>query len=188
VTDTRPPDAAPLTPEDAAARPPEEAPPSPPARRGRGGCLIAVALLVLILALGVGGCVYSCYGTFKGAYKVGVWGWVSGAGPRLQSVDTTRVGTPAQPQDRAQPDAVKDREAEQALVRIHAGLLAFRLHDGRPYDPARDGGLARALAPYVRPWPANPWTGLPMREGVHRGDVQFGRSADGLDLTVYVSP
>jgi hypothetical protein len=163
-------------------------PPTERPRRGRGGCLIAVAVLVVVLVLGVGGCVYSCRGALSGAYKIGIWGWSDGEGPSLQSADTTHLGTQALPQDRMQPDKAKDHLAEQGLVRIHDGLLAFERDRGRPYDKATDGSWERALEPYVTPWPANPWTQQPMREGLHRGDVQLDQSSGELSLTIYISP
>jgi hypothetical protein len=147
-----------------------------------------VLVLALVLVLGVGGCVYSCRGALSGAYKIGIWGWSEGEGPSLQSADTTHLGTQALPQDRMQPDKVKDEQAEQGLVRIHDGLLAFERDKGRPYDQSVDGGWERALEPYVTPWPVNPWTQGPMHEGLHRGDVQFDRFSGKLDLTVYISP
>ena len=156
--------------------------------RSRRGCLLAVAVLALVLVLGVGGCVYSCRGALSGAYKIGIWGWSEGKGPSLQSADTTHLGTQALPRDRTQPDAAKDEQAEQGLVRIHDGLLAFERDKGRPYDQALDGDWERALEPYVTPWPANPWTQGPMHEGLHRGDVQPDRLSGKRDLTVYISP
>jgi hypothetical protein len=167
---------------------PARVPPVRQPRRSRTGCLVAVVLLVVVLVLGVGGCVYSCRGALSGAYKIGIWGWSDGRGPALQSADTTHLGTQALPQDRMQPDAAKDAQAEQGLVRIHDGLLAFERDKGRAYDEALDGGWERALEPYVTPWPANPWTQQPMHEGLHRGDVQFDQLSGKLDLTVYVSP
>jgi hypothetical protein len=145
-------------------------------------------VLVVVLVLGVGGCVYSCRGALSGAYKIGIWGWSGGEGPSLQSADTTHLGTQALPQDRMQPDASRDEQAKQGLARIHDGLLAFERDKGRPYDRALDGGWERALEPYVTPWPTDPWTQDPMHEGLHRGDVQFDQSSGELDLTVYISP
>jgi len=165
--------------------------PTPPQRasgRRRHGCLIAILVLAGILILGVGGCFLACGDLFEDSYKIGVWGWEDGEGPRLEPGPTTRFGAAPQPQDSAAPDEIKDAEAQKALVAIHRGLLALEKAEGSPYDSSRDGSWERALQPYVDPWPANPWTGEPMHEGLHRGDVQFPGWSDELDLTVYVSP
>ncbi len=167
-------------------------PPPPPGaasrRRRRHGCLIAILALTGVLVLGVGGCFLTCGDLFEDSYKIGVWGWQDGEGPDLAPGSTTQFGTAPQPQDSAAPDPVKDAEAQEGLVAIRRGLLAFEKAEDRSYDSSRDGSWELALQPYVDPWPANPWTGEPMHEGVHRGDVQFPGWSDEFDLTVYISP
>jgi hypothetical protein len=145
-------------------------------------------VLAGVLILGVGGCFFACGSIFDDSYKIGIWGWSDGEGPRLESGPTTHFGTPPQPQDSAAPDPARDEEAKQGLVAIRGGLIEFETVKGRVYDSSRDGSWELALQPYVDPWPVNPWTGEPMHEGLHRGDVQFPGWSNELDLTVYISP
>lgn len=143
-----------------------------------------------MLVVGFAGCYVACAPLLKDSYKVREWGWKDGKGPGEdpEMAVSTHFGTPAEARDTAAPDPAKDAAAKQGLERIHSGLVEFANDKGRPYDEQRDGAWEVALQPYVDPWPENPWTGEPMREGVHRGDVQFATWSDGLDLTVYISP
>lgn len=167
--------------------------PQPAARKSGGrSCLIAVIITAVVLVIGVLGCGKACEQVarqaFKNSYPVQEWGWSGGKGPKAQQGPMTMMGGSPAPWDTAPEDAGKDAAAKAGLVRIHKGFERFQAKTGRPYGAESDGAWELALAPYLRPWPENPWSGQPMHEGRHRGDVSFDDTFGNLDLVVYISP
>ena len=85
---------------------------------------------------------------------------------------------------RGSPAEVKAYRNDQNRELLAIGIE--RWHDAiRAYPPVvavRPGGMFVA---FVRPWPANPWTGRPVAPGTGPGDYRYRRTARGYSLTFF---
>ena len=92
---------------------------------------------------------------------------------------------------------VYDRAAERARVTalkegihsIQIGVQSWCVDHGDRFPPA-SAVTADGLKIYVDAWPANPWTGAPMKPGEDRGDYTYTRLKSGktYKLAGHISP
>ena len=85
---------------------------------------------------------------------------------------------------RGSPAEVRSYRNDRNRERLAIGIERWRDVTGA-YPPAvavRPGGMFVA---YVRPWPANPWTGRSVAPGRRPGDYRYRRTAHGYRLTFF---
>jgi hypothetical protein len=155
--------------------------------------LIVVGAILLIMAIGMAWGCYSCVRGCQQAVEM-----VKEGSYTISHDGETRwiwQGRP-QPRDTAPPDAARDAATLAAGARIKDGIEAYRQSTGAYPDPesatpsaaAGRSPLGTMLAPYVTPWPTNPWTRRPMTNDPHRGDFVYVLWQDGTyTLRVFLS-
>ena len=89
-------------------------------------------------------------------------------------------------------DIAKDQAVKAQLMMIKTGVTAYvQLNGVAP--PSAD---AATLGNFVQPWPKNPWTQAPMKQGKEPGDIAYAPGAGTAytlgvvtsDGTVYNAP
>lgn len=147
--------------------------------------IVVLSVIALIVILVVVAGVQACKGIMGSSVKVREWGWRDGSGPAMGSGTTYVLPGTKEPWDTAPADPAKDEQSKANLRAMWAGLQAYEAAQGE--FPA-DVGPDTAMAAYVKPWPTDAWSGLPMTEGSHRGSFSYFSNVSTPDLTVYLSP
>lgn len=147
--------------------------------------IVVLSVIALILILVVVAGVQACKGIMGHSVKVREWGWRDGSGPAMGSGTTYVLPGTKEPWDTAPADPAKDEQSKANLRAIWAGLQAYEAARGSlPLEIGPD----IAMGAYVKPWPTDAWSGLPMTEGSHRGSFSYSSNVSTADLTVYLSP
>ena len=70
-------------------------------------------------------------------------------------------------------DIAKDQAAKSEIMMVKTGVTAYVQMNGVA-PPSAD---AATLGSFVQPWPKNPWTQAPMKQGKEPGDIAYAPGA-----------
>jgi hypothetical protein len=71
------------------------------------------------------------------------------------------------------PTASPDDQVRSAITLLQLGVLTWASENGGLFPPVFEVASDGAVGPHVDPWPANPFTGEPMRPGSAEGDFAY---------------
>ncbi|HMK91905.1 MAG TPA: hypothetical protein VK576_02805 [Thermoleophilia bacterium] len=141
--------------------------------------LVILAVIGLIVLSTFAACAQACVGCGRtihtiqaNSWTIKRWGWQDGSGPHDLTSESAWANGGLESRDKLPYDPAKDAQLKDGLRAIHDGLERYQ-NDHQGKNPDAFGDLSGVLSGYVSPWPTNPWTGEPMREGEHRGDYQY---------------
>ncbi len=75
-----------------------------------------------------------------------------------------------------QRDKAKDATTKGGIHNIELGVASYAIDHADTYPPSLSGPAVLVDgngASYVDNWPANPWTGAPMKDGTGSGDYTY---------------
>jgi hypothetical protein len=70
-------------------------------------------------------------------------------------------------------DIAKDQAAKSEIMLVKTGVAAYIQLNGT----APPNASAESLGSFVQPWPKNPWTQAPMKQGKEPGDIAYAPGA-----------
>ncbi|MCX6363370.1 MAG: hypothetical protein NTW58_04230, partial [Actinobacteria bacterium] len=87
------------------------------------------------------------------------------------------------------PSAGADQQVIDAIVKLQTGVITWATNNNNLYPSPADVTQTGGVATYVDPWPANPYTGQPMKPGTQPGDYTYEQlnGGAGYKLTGYIS-
>jgi hypothetical protein len=70
-------------------------------------------------------------------------------------------------------DIARDQAAKSQIILVKTGVAAYAAMNGvAPPNPSQE-----VLGSFVNPWPKNPWTQAPMKQGKTEGDIVYAPGA-----------
>jgi len=89
----------------------------------------------------------------------------------------------------ASPSAGADQAVIDAIVKLQTGVITWATNNNNLYPTPTDVSQTGGVAAYVNPWPANPYTGQPMKPGTQPGDYTYEQlnGGAGYKLTGFIS-
>jgi hypothetical protein len=89
----------------------------------------------------------------------------------------------------ASPTAGADQQVIDAVDKLQVGVITWATNNNNLYPTPADVSETGGIASYVNPWPANPYTGQPMKPGTQPGDFTYEQlnGGAGYKLTGYIS-
>jgi len=89
----------------------------------------------------------------------------------------------------ASPTAGAEQQVIDAIDKLQVGVITWATNNNNLYPTPTDVSEAGGIATYVDPWPANPYTGQPMKPGTEPGDYIYEQlnGGAGYKLTGYIS-
>ena len=93
------------------------------------------------------------------------------------------------PSPSASPTAGADQKVIDAIVKLQTGVITWATNNNNLYPAPAEVTEMGGVAAYVNPWPANPYTGQPMKPGTQPGDYTYEQlnGGAGYRLTGYIS-
>jgi hypothetical protein len=87
------------------------------------------------------------------------------------------------------PSPGTDQQVIDAIVKLQTGVITWSTNNNNLYPMPADVTQTGGVASYVNPWPANPYTGQPMKPGTQPGDYTYEQlnGGAGYKLTGYIS-
>jgi hypothetical protein len=85
-----------------------------------------------------------------------------------------------------QHDKAQDSSVKEGAHLIRIGIESWAADNGGVYPQLGDVSPEGGIAPYVDPWPINPWTDAAMQPGTQRGDYRYVPAPDGSDYELLV--
>jgi type IV pilus assembly protein PilA len=86
-----------------------------------------------------------------------------------------------------QRDKAKDATVKGGVHNIEVGIASYAVDHGDTYPAAvadKTGLVDAGGSSYVDNWPANPWTGADMVDGMGQGDYTYAQTGGGTGFTL----
>ena len=105
------------------------------------------------------------------------------------TVTPTPTLSPSSPSSSPSPSPGADQQVIDAIVKLQTGVITWSTNNNKLYPAPADVTEAGGIATYVDPWPANPYTGQPMKPGTEPGDYIYEQLNGGVGykLTGFIS-
>ena len=102
---------------------------------------------------------------------------------------TTSPTTSPSSSPSSSPSPGTDQQVIDAITKLQTGVITWATNNNNLYPTPTDVTQTGGVATYVDPWPANPYTGQPMKPGTQPGDYTYEQlnGGAGYKLTGYVS-
>ena len=109
------------------------------------------------------------------------------ASPTVTPMTTPTMSPSSSPS--SSPSAGTDQQVIDAVVKLQTGVITWATNNNNLYPTPTDVSQTGGVAAYVNPWPANPYTGQPMKPGTQPGDYTYEQlnGGAGYKLTGFIS-